>query len=109
MCWIKDTLLITLACGLHLGLKNFITGGPIAGINFWSFRGMTRPIAGLQFWKKNDSCMGDPSQEEQGLNSVFVRDASTWNIIRAFTSKIAGIIILNVKRYFFYSFDDFSR
>lgn len=62
------------------------TKGPIAGCNFWAFGGTARPIAGQVFWKEGDDFMGDPPQEEQGLNAVFSTDNSTWKIIRNFTS-----------------------
>lgn len=60
--------------------------GPIAGCNFWAFGGTARPIPGQIFWKEGDDFMGDPPQEEQGLNAVFNTDKSTWNIIQKFTS-----------------------
>jgi len=54
----------------------------INGLNFWAFGGTARPIPGQLFWKTGDDYMGDPPQEEQGLNAVFDADASTWKIIR---------------------------
>ncbi len=63
------------------------TTGAIAGCNFWAFGGTARPIAGQVFWKEGDDFMGDPPQEEQGLNAVFSTDKSTWQIIQNFTSK----------------------
>jgi mannan endo-1,4-beta-mannosidase len=53
----------------------------IAGCNFWAFGGIARPIPGQTFWKDGDEFMGDPGGEEQGLNSVFDSDASTWAVI----------------------------
>jgi mannan endo-1,4-beta-mannosidase len=61
--------------------------GAIAGCNFWAFGGNARPIANQIFWKEGDDFMGDPPQEEQGLNAVFSSDNSTWKIIRNFTTK----------------------
>lgn len=60
-------------------------GGVIAGCNFWAFGGTARPVAGQVFWKEGDDFMGDPPQEEQGLNTVFDADSSTWKIIRSYT------------------------
>lgn len=57
-------------------------GENVAGANFWAFGGMARPVKGQVFWKAGDEFMGDPPMEEQGLNSVFDSDASTWSIIR---------------------------
>jgi mannan endo-1,4-beta-mannosidase len=58
-------------------------GGPVAGANFWAFGGTARPIPGQVFWKVGDEYMGDPPMEEQGLNTVFDSDASTFQVIRA--------------------------
>lgn len=60
----------------------------IAGANFWAFGGIARPIPGQTFWKDGDEFMGDPGGEEQGLNSVFDTDASTWAVISKYTSAI---------------------
>jgi mannan endo-1,4-beta-mannosidase len=57
----------------------------IAGCNFWAFGGISRPIPGQIFWKDGDEFMGDPAGEEQGLNSVFDSDSSTWQLIRRYT------------------------
>ncbi|GAB3636448.1 beta-galactosidase [Hymenobacter arcticus] len=53
----------------------------IAGYNFWAFGGEARPVPGQVFWKAGDAYMGDPGGEEQGLNSVFDADKSTWTVI----------------------------
>ncbi|HLM57397.1 MAG TPA: DUF4126 family protein [Pyrinomonadaceae bacterium] len=58
-------------------------GGHVAGANFWAFGGTARPVRGQTFWKRGDDYMGDPPMEEQGLNTVFDSDASTWAVIRA--------------------------
>jgi mannan endo-1,4-beta-mannosidase len=58
----------------------------IAGANFWAFGGAARPIKGQIFWKTGDDYMGDPPMEEQGLNTVFDSDQSTWKIIKSFGS-----------------------
>ncbi len=63
--------------------KSAQQGGAIGGINFWAFGGTARPIADQAFWKNGDDYMGDPPMEEQGLNTVFDSDASTWNVITA--------------------------
>ncbi|RYY31756.1 MAG: beta-mannosidase, partial [Sphingobacteriaceae bacterium] len=56
------------------------TGGVLAGSNFWAFGGTARPIPGQLMWKDGDDMMGDPPQEEQGLNAVFDSD-SIWKLI----------------------------
>jgi mannan endo-1,4-beta-mannosidase len=58
----------------------------IAGANFWAFGGTARPIPGQVFWKDGDEFMGDPGGEEQGLNSVFDIDNSTWQVIRKYVN-----------------------
>lgn len=59
-------------------------GGAIAGCNFWAFGGSARPVPKQEFWKEGDDFMGDPPQEEQGLNTVFDSDQSTWKLIRSY-------------------------
>src|SRR5438309_2246665 len=62
----------------YLQLLSYV-GAPatprVAGANFWSFGGTSRPIPGQLFWKAGDELMGDPPMEEQGLNSVFDGDS----------------------------------
>jgi mannan endo-1,4-beta-mannosidase len=53
----------------------------IAGANFWAFGGTARPIRGQIFWKAGDEYMGDPPMEEQGLNTIFDGDTSTWKVL----------------------------
>lgn len=52
-----------------------------AGCNFWAWGGYGR--AKNVFWKPWDDYLGDPSQEEQGLNSVFSTD-TTIEIIKKY-------------------------
>ncbi|HEY0428232.1 MAG TPA: cellulase family glycosylhydrolase [Pyrinomonadaceae bacterium] len=66
------------------------TGGKLAGVNFWAFGGEARPVKNQLFWKKGDDYTGDPPMEEQGLNSVFESDQSTWQIINSFSQKMSG-------------------
>ncbi|MBL0359214.1 MAG: cellulase family glycosylhydrolase [Chitinophagaceae bacterium] len=63
--------------------KSLAEKGVIAGFNFWAFGGIARPIEEQVFWKAGDDYMGDPPMEEQGLNSVFDSDISSWDIITA--------------------------
>lgn len=48
----------------------------LAGCNFWAWGGFGRPNGDPVFWQKGDDYLGDPAQEEQGLNSVFDTDAT---------------------------------
>ena len=65
-----------------------LTHPGIAGCNFWAFAGTARPIPGQTFWKDGDEFMGDPGGEEQGLNSVFDIDKTTWAVITKYIHKI---------------------
>ncbi|MDT5271858.1 MAG: mannan endo,4-beta-mannosidase [Acidobacteriota bacterium] len=81
----------TLRDGLYAKVFNVLArqpaaGGHIAGANFWAFGGTARPVKGQTFWKDGDDYTGDPPMEEQGLNSVFDGDATTWRLIKS-TSK----------------------
>lgn len=68
-------------------LKSKRTNGGLAGVNFWAFGGTARPIKGQIMWKDGDEYMGDPPMEEQGLNTVFNSDKSTWELIHSFSEK----------------------
>ncbi|MCC9137608.1 cellulase family glycosylhydrolase [Pontibacter silvestris] len=57
-------------------LQSAKEGGTLAGCNFWAFGGTARPNPDREFWQNGDDLMGDPPQEEQGLNSVFDKDTT---------------------------------
>jgi mannan endo-1,4-beta-mannosidase len=69
-------------------ILSFVGSGSVAGANFWAFGGMARPIKGQVFWKQGDNYMGDPPMEEQGLNTVFDSDRSTWDVIGAAAKRL---------------------
>lgn len=71
-------------------IQSINTAGVIAGVNFWSFGGSGRPSGKQLLWTKGDDLLGDPPVEEQGLNSVFDSDVSTWKLIDNYQKKIAG-------------------
>ena len=60
--------------------------GKIAGCNFWGWGGKARVRNVV--WQRWDDYVGDPAQEEQGLNSVFASDKSTLRIIRQFSKEL---------------------
>jgi mannan endo-1,4-beta-mannosidase len=60
--------------------------GMIAGCNFWGWGGYAQPCH--KYWERGDDYCGDPSQEEQGLNSVFATDKSTLDIIKQMAKEI---------------------
>ena len=61
------------------------TNGVLAGINFWAYGGVAKPIKGQLMWKPGNDYMGDPPMEEQGLNTVFNSDKTTWALIDSFS------------------------
>jgi mannan endo-1,4-beta-mannosidase len=69
-------------------LLSYIQNSLIAGCNFWAFGGTGRPSYQQLNWKKGDDFIGDPPSEEQGLNSVFDTDESSWKLIESFSKKI---------------------
>ena len=51
----------------------------VSGCNFWGWGGEARPLH--EQWQQGDPYLGDPAQEQQGLNSVFDCDSTTLTII----------------------------
>lgn len=72
-------------------VKNARSKGLLAGCNFWAWGGYGRPSAKHVYWQKGDDYLGDPFPEEQGLNSVFNTDKSTFEVIRSCTSQLNEI------------------
>lgn len=64
-------------------------GGNFAGCNFWGWGGYAQPKH--EQWQVGDDYTGDPAQEAQGLNSVFVKDASTLKVIRSQVKRMQRI------------------
>ncbi|MDR0763549.1 MAG: beta-mannosidase [Bacteroidales bacterium] len=54
----------------------------LAGCNIWGWGGYAELPQDHIFWQRGDDYVADPAQEEQGLNSVFVDDTSTVNILK---------------------------
>ena len=69
--------------------KNVRCNGLFAGCNFWGWGGFARPVH--EQWLPGDDYTGDPAQESQGLNSVFLTDTSTLMIIREEIEKFREI------------------
>jgi mannan endo-1,4-beta-mannosidase len=63
-------------------------GRHLAGVNFWAFGGEAKLVKNQPFWQKGDDYTGDPPMEEQGLNSVFETDKSTWKVISRFSKML---------------------
>lgn len=64
-------------------------GGNLAGCNFWGWGGFAQPAH--ERWQEGDDFCGDPWQEAQGLNSVFVTDSSTVAVITDAALKVSGM------------------
>jgi mannan endo-1,4-beta-mannosidase len=60
-------------------------GGVLAGCNFWAWGGFGR--AAHEYWQPWDDYLGDPAQEEQGLNAVFNVDSTT-GLIKEYANKL---------------------
>ena len=73
-------------------LKDKEQNGPFAGCNFWSWGGFAKTnVEDHEYWAKGDDYTGDPAQEQQGLNSIFVEDSSTLNIIREANRQLGNL------------------
>lgn len=66
-------------------------GGVFAGVNFWTWGGIANQNPEHIYWQKGDDYCGDPAQEQQGLNSVYLSDESTIGLILDFNTRLAKI------------------
>ena len=57
----------------------------VYGCNFWAWGGEASPTH--EQWQVGDDYCGDPAQEQQGLNSVFLCDSTTLKIITKNTNR----------------------
>ena len=57
-------------------------GAPLAGYNLWAWGGEGSAQHPDGVWRKGDPFVGDPPQEPQGRNSIFLSDKPTLSIIR---------------------------
>jgi mannan endo-1,4-beta-mannosidase len=65
--------------------ESYHVKGLLAGCNFWAWGGFGR--SAHLFWQPWDDYLGDPSQEEQGLNAVFDVDSTT-ELIKEYANKL---------------------
>jgi mannan endo-1,4-beta-mannosidase len=65
----------------------------MAGANFWAFGGTGKPNPEREnhMWQTGDDYLGDPPQEAQGLNSVFINDP-TIEIVKKYNEQIDLLI-----------------
>jgi mannan endo-1,4-beta-mannosidase len=66
-------------------------GSPVAGSNFWGWGGLAQRRGNDDIWRPGDPFVGDPPQEPQGYNSVFVSDTLTVRILRDHAAKMYGL------------------
>jgi len=66
-------------------------GAPIAGWNFWGWGGLAGVPHTDGLWREGDSFTGDPPQEPQGFNSIFLADTSTMRILRNSAAVMKGL------------------
>ncbi|MBP5340546.1 MAG: cellulase family glycosylhydrolase [Prevotella sp.] len=57
----------------------------VYGCNFWAWGGEASPTH--EQWQVGDDYCGDPAQEQQGLNSVFLCDSTTLKVITKNTKR----------------------
>lgn len=69
-------------------VESAAAGDVLAGANFWTWGGFARQTEGHTHWERGDDYSGDPAQEQQGLNSVFVSDSSTLEVIKNATDRL---------------------
>ena len=63
-------------------------GDELLGVNFWGWGGFAAHPEGHTDWQKGDDYSGDPAQEAQGLNSVYIHDTSTLSVIADAVEKL---------------------
>ena len=67
--------------------KKDIVGGKVVGCCFWAWGGYAQPKHVR--WQPWDDYVGDPAQEEQGLNAVFASDTTTLEVIRQAAERLS--------------------
>ena len=65
---------------------SLLDDGKLQGCCFWAWGGYAQPKHTR--WQRWDDYVGDPAQEEQGLNAVFASDTTTLEIIKKTASKL---------------------
>ena len=68
-------------------------GGLFAGLNFWGWGGLAGQSETNIYWQPGDDYCGDPTQEQQGLNSVYASDVSTTAIIKEYSEAIERALL----------------
>ena len=61
-------------------LSQLVQSEKLQGCCFWAWGGYAQPEH--RRWQRWDDYVGDPAQEEQGINAVFAADTTTLKLIR---------------------------
>ena len=69
-------------------VKSKKNGGRLIGANFWGWGGTATQNPDHIYWKEGDDYCGDPSQEQQGLNSVYISDTTTTSLIKKINEEL---------------------
>ncbi len=76
---------------LQMVFDSASAGGAVSGSNVWAWGGEESGRSPDYVWQPGDPYLGDPPQEPQGLNSVFLSDSTTISILRMYARRMAGI------------------
>jgi mannan endo-1,4-beta-mannosidase len=76
---------------LKIFTDNSEIDSPLGGVNVWAYGGYGKPASWEKVMYDPGAFLGDPFGEPQGLNSVYISDTSTLNLL----SKAVRIIKLN--------------
>jgi mannan endo-1,4-beta-mannosidase len=76
---------------LSLVADSILGGSPLAGCNIWAWGGYGIPAPVDKTMSTPSAFLGDPLDEPQGLNSVYVSDSSTLSIIKTATRRITPV------------------
>lgn len=83
-------------------VENARNGGPLAGSNFWTWGGFGKARDPQNaVWKQGDDFTGDPPQEPQGRNSVFVTDSSTVEVLKKYAGLMNEIKVKKMRNSIF--------
>lgn len=77
-------------------LQSAREGDVLLGCNFWAWSGLAGQTPGHDFWQPGDDLCGDPFQEGQGLNGVYLSDSSTVQTVWAYADSIASAVKVTV-------------
>lgn len=71
--------------------EHALSNSLFAGCNFWGWGGLANPSTTHEYWIPGDDYTGDPAQEQQGLNSVFVSDRGTVDLIKEINQTLGNV------------------